>query len=267
MRAHGRNRLLLYEYVMGDLDTSQRDEVKRHVEQCQECAATLEMLRKTCELLEWSSVRPSQERSEQHWDAFAANIVAQLPATKRKPLHSPQILIDRVSAFVTTRPRFALGAGIALAAAVVAIVVFRPAAPIAVDPQPEVLTTQQPGSDRNTQRLSNYLRQSRALLVGLTNMDIPDQRPMDLEPERLASRRLLEQSRYLRLQPLDAQSAGLVNDVERIMIELANMKNTGPKPDLRLIQNGIRQRNLLFKVRMAEQAYTSNRFVHASDRR
>jgi hypothetical protein len=267
MREHGRNRLLLYEYVMGELVASQREEVNRHVEQCQECAATLKKLRKTCELLERSSVKPSQVRSEQYWNAFAATIVAQLPVTKRKPLHYPQILFDRVRASVTTRPRFAFGAGIALAAAVVAIVVFKPAAPIAEDPQPELRTTQQPTSDGNTRRLGNYLRQSRALLVGLTNMDTPDHRPVDLESERLASRRLLEQSRYLRLQPLDAQSAELVNDVERIMIELANMKEPGPKPDLRLIQNGIRQRNLLFKVRMAEQAYTSNRFVRASDRR
>jgi hypothetical protein len=267
MREHARCRLLLYDYVMKELQGAQRARVEQHVRHCRECAESLERLRETCKTLERRPVRQSRLQSERYWENFAARVDARLPETDHRRLRLPHSVVAALTSALQIRPRFAFGTAVAVAAAVVALFILRPATTIDVEPEPEVHTTQRPPSEQNSERLGNYLRQSRALLVGLTNKDTPAGRQIDLEPERHASRRLLEQSRHLRLQHLDARSANLVNDVERIMIKLANTEGTGTTPDLTLIQNGIRDRNLLFKVRMAEQAYASSRCVYAGDRR
>ncbi len=267
MREHARERLLLYDYVMEELPREQRTRVEKHLQRCRECAESLERLRETCHTLERTAVRPSRLQSERYWEEFAARVEIRLPETDRRRLHFPHSVLAALESALQIRPRLAFGTALAVAAAVVALLILRPSTTVDVEPGPEVHTERQPPSEQNPERLGKYLRQSRALLVGLTNKEVPAERQIDLEPERHASRRLLEQSRYLRLQPLDARSANLVNDVERIMIKLANTEGTNTTADLTLIQNGIRNRNLLFKVRMAEQAYASSRFVRASDRR
>jgi len=267
MREHAQYRLLLYDYIMDELQNEQRAQVEQHVRRCRECAESLERLRETCQTLERRAVRPSRLRSEGYWEDFAARVEGRLPEPERRRLHLPRAFITSVGSLLQMRPRIAIGTGVAVAAAVLGLLLLRPATTIDVEPEQEARTAGRPTFEENSERLSSYLRQSRTLLVGLTNTDPPAERQIDLEPERLASRRLLKESRYLRLQPLDARSANLVTDVERIMIELASAQGTGTAPNLSLIQDGIRERNLLFKIRMAEQAYSSSRFVYASDRR
>ncbi|MBP1678980.1 MAG: hypothetical protein H6Q29_891, partial [Bacteroidetes bacterium] len=52
--------------------------------------------------------------------------------------------------------------------------------------------------------------------------------------------------------------------LEKIMIEVANSREQTPAADLDLIRQGIRQQNLLFKVRMAEQLSSRGMIVRAS---
>jgi hypothetical protein len=100
-----------------------------------------------------------------------------------------------------------------------------------------------------------YLRRSRALFVGLENMRVPDRQPVDLGTERKVSRELLQETRALQLEPLDIRTARLVGDMEKILIEIANADETPAGPGLEIIRGGIRQENLLFKLRMAETTY------------
>jgi hypothetical protein len=267
MREHAKIRLLLYDYIMDELQSAQHSRVEQHIRRCHRCAESLERLRETCWTLERKAVSPSQLRPDRYWEDFAARVEARLPRPEHHRVQFLHSLIASLGPLLQIRPRLAFSVGVAVTAAVVGLLILRPAATLEVEPEPEVHATQPPTVDQSSERLGTYLRQSRALLVGLTNKDVQSEHRFDLEPEQLASRRLLKQSRHLRLQPLDTRSANLVNDVERIMIKLANTEGAGTPPDLQLIQNGIRDRNLLFKVRMAEQAYSSNRFVFASDRR
>ena len=265
MSEHARMRLLLYDYITEELQGMEREEVERHVRRCAECAERLERMRETCQALGPRAAEPSRLLPASYWENFAARVESQLPETAHRRLRFFDHIIASVGHILQRRPRLAIGTGVAVAAAVTLLLILRPATTI--DLEPEVHTAGTPPLGENAERLESYLRQSRALLVGLTNRDVSSGRQFDLEPEQLASRRLLKESRYLRLQPLDARSAGLVNDVEKIMIELANAKGTRTAPDLTLIQSGIRERNLLFKVRMAEQTMSSSRFIYASDRR
>ncbi|HLX12472.1 MAG TPA: hypothetical protein VKS81_06625, partial [Bacteroidota bacterium] len=56
-------------------------------------------------------------------------------------------------------------------------------------------------------------------------------------------------------QRLDPHSAKLVGDLQKILIELANMKDQGNAPNVEIVRSGVQEENLLFKIRMEEQSY------------
>jgi uncharacterized protein YijF (DUF1287 family) len=153
-----------------------------------------------------------------------------------------------------------------LALATLALVVWYRPTPEAPQMLPEDLRTHSMSVESDSGRMTQYLRRSRALLVGITNVKMDARRSYDLEVERVASRSLAREARVLKQQPLDARSARLVNDLARIQIELANLKESDARPNLEIIRSGIEQENLLFKIRMAESAYHSAHFMKTSDR-
>ena len=53
----------------------------------------------------------------------------------------------------------------------------------------------------------------------------------------------------------------LIGDLEKILIELANIKEESGLPNVEIVRGGIHQENLLFKIRMAEAMYDTTRFM------
>ena len=58
-----------------------------------------------------------------------------------------------------------------------------------------------------------------------------------------------------------------MNDLEKILIELANIEEHRDLPNVEIVRGGIRQENLLFKIRMAEAMYDSSEFTYANEQR
>jgi hypothetical protein len=105
--------------------------------------------------------------------------------------------------------------------------------------------------------MNEYLKKSRVLLVGLSNNRGQGNEWGDLSVERGRSRQLVHEARLLKRQPLDVRSAKLIDDLERIQIELANLDESRAGSDVEPIIAGIRQENLLFKIRMTEMLMTT----------
>ena len=78
----------------------------------------------------------------------------------------------------------------------------------------------------------------------------------ELTFEKELSRQLVRESRYLKRQPIDPRSSRLIDDLDRVLIKLSNTDQGKEGLDIELIRSGIRRENLLFKLRMAEFAYT-----------
>jgi hypothetical protein len=98
----------------------------------------------------------------------------------------------------------------------------------------------------------DYLQQSKVLLIGIANLQPREGEQIELAVERTAARDLVRRARLLYSQPIDDRSQELVQELERILIELANMELSADLPNVELIRGGIRKQNLLFKIRMAE---------------
>jgi hypothetical protein len=168
---------------------------------------------------------------------------------------------EEIAALPLFQPKMALALGallVVLAAGIVSWELTRSSSPereMAEAPpaaRPKAETTSSPAMDA---RVHTYLRRSKVLLVGLANMKTDQASSMDLSTEQRTSCDLVDEARYLAQQPLDDRSATLINDLQKIHIELSNIDGRGGVPDIELIRQGIERENLLFKVRVAETLY------------
>ncbi len=244
---------ILYEYAAGELGEADRERVEEHLAGCPACAADLLQLRAALTLLQRPVTPPSEERDPAFWTAFANEVESRILAQETRHPSRAAAVRDQIASFVTfNRAPLLAGAGaVALVAAAMLLFWPRPAE----FRQPDLIVgTGSPAvlSDEPAQRMTDYLKKSKVLLIGIANMNTDDGHPLDLRVEQRQSRALVHEARYLRRQPMDARSARLIGDLEKILIELANIEEHQDVPDVEMIRTGIRRENLLFKIRMAE---------------
>jgi len=234
---------LMYEYVRAELDPGQEAKVKRHVAECVRCQEALRELRELLLRVPVESVEAPEE------DTFWMNLHEKIMQSTAENGNAPGRSLLRMIGDLLPRPalRWSIGTGVALASALVLILwwtsVHRPKGP----PVETVAVPVRSGDEAQ-----RYFRQSRSLLVGLTNMDLPSDAAVDLTAEQKLSRELVLQGRTLQLQHMDPGSHRLITDLDRIMEQVSDARGARTQPELELIRREIRQRNLLIKVRMAE---------------
>jgi len=201
---------------------------------------------------------PASKRTDAYWQSFAGGVESKLQSAMRNSRAvRPSVWEHFESFFLLHRgPAYAVGIACIL---LLAVVLYRgeffttkPADPVE---SPSSAELRAPDSLRvvpASERMERYLRKSKILLVGLSNMKTDADHPLDLSAEREASRSLIKEARYLQTQDIDRRSARLISALNRILIELANLEDQNDVPGVEIIRGGINQENLLFKIRMAE---------------
>lgn len=265
MKTHEEIQDVLYDFVMGDLSASAMDDVRVHLHSCGKCRSSVNELEQLVTAVPRPKERPSGLLDDTHWIALAARIEQHLPPVSPSGEAHALTLRERIRMFfLPPRPAFAL----ALAAAAIAVATTFMLLPRSND-EPVVADTGSPPTPIEELKTPDadilaHLRRSKNLLVGLSSKPADPEAGTDLSVEREASRRLLADNRRYRSEMLDPQSSQVLADLERIMIEVSNTREHAPAADIDLIQQGIRQQNLLFKVRMAEQLSSRGIVVRAS---
>jgi hypothetical protein len=202
---------------------------------------------------------PGDQRTPEYWSTFASGVEQKI-RRRQHAGRSARHVGEHVREFLLFRRRYVKAALGTVALALVAFVVWQRSISPEQSEYTESAVAHATSADSSRDRMNQYLRKSKALLVGIENMKTVEGRPIDLTAERKASRALVNEARYLKQQPLGLHSVQLMNDVDKILIELANTDETGGPPHVEMLRGGIRQENLLFKIRMAEN---SARFVNA----
>ncbi len=293
MSVHRDVRKSLYDYAMGELSPGEREAVEAHLTSCRSCAADHERLLETLALVPRPSDRPDAARSEEFWKTFAGRVEQEAAVRSRRSRFVRAARVrDAVQSLLVMRGgQVALG-GLAGAMAVLAVVLLlrpspgggslavdttksHPAEGFAAGPvspldtlrsveqrEEQTARTGAPHVQYASDRVSQYLRRSKVLLIGIANMKEEPEGSLDLNTERKASRDLVQEARYIKSQGnLDPHARRLIDALNRILIELANLADKDRVPGVELIRSGIRQENLLFKIRMAEVALDTTRFA------
>lgn len=254
---------LMYEYLQGELDPARAKQVQEHIASCNACFAELQVLKEGARLVRPVSGKPSEQRSEAYWHNFAVSVQQRVQqGPKRIAATSP--VWTRIELLFTYRAQqvLAVAGGLAL---VIALITVLPFTTMREEP-PGMIAERSNGVHGVpvNAELTDYFRKSKILLIGLTNMTPPEGQAIDFRAERETARKLIQQARVLEDQDIDNRSQQLIWALEKILIELANMEDRANLPDVELIRTGIRQENMLFKIRMAE-AQQSHAMFSAAD--
>ena len=257
MIIHPHIKMLLYDYLQDKLPPEEHKQVDEHLATCIRCADEAKFLRTIIKILPDVTVQPNEKLSAEYWQNFAAAVESRIQAAQQGQKQFKPSLLQLITQFVVFNRRYVTTLSAALAIAVVLVVIWRWPNPVPVEqPQVQIMPQSAP-IELASDRIHQYFDKSKVLLVGITNMKTDERQDIDLSAEQRVSRELIHEARYLKRQPLDNRSAKLINDLEKILIELANMKEEADVPNVELIRGGIHQENLLFKIRMAENTYDS----------
>lgn len=281
MSQHRKIRLMLYEFLQDDLPLPDRQRVETHVASCRECRRELDAMRSTLGMMNLPVTRASEERPEQYWEEFSITVV-QRAITRRLSWGNPFVeIIEWIEELFLLHRGYSFAATGTLAALLVIFALWTFHTPRGQEtPLDETSvslehrTTPAPSFQETMNqtavpsgRVGQYFRKSKTLLVGLTNLRSDGAEPQDFSAERRVSRGLLQETRYLKKQPIDPRSRRLMNDMEGILIELSNIDGNKDVSNMDIIRSGIHHGNLLFKVRMAEAMYDSAHYQFASEHR
>lgn len=251
MMDHRGVRTVLYEYVRGELVEGEEARVREHLARCPRCSREHNILKRELELVPLAGRKPSDERSEEFWRSFAANVERRIKEQRRtRPAFGG--FLDQLSLlWLSRRSQFAAAGGVALV--LLAALLWITQSESIRSPENEATLSDENAVVPAHQEMNDYFRKSKILLVGISNMSTPSGQPVDLSSERRIARGLIQKARLLEAQASDERATELINQLERILIELANMEEQVDLKDVELLRSGIRQENLLFKVRMAEE--------------
>ena len=252
---------LLYDVVQNELSEDQTKHIQQHLAGCTSCAEELNTLQQMLAMLPADLPDPADGRGKEFFDALALRVEMEISRPQAPRLNPVKEFIGKMQSFVTLRPAYAYGFGGALAVIVLALffVIRQPKEAIEHAENPDQRSEYELAHLENQQRMSNYLQKSKTLLVGIANMKQRGHGDADFTAERRLSRNLVHEARYLKSQPMDERSARLLQDLQKILIELANLEETNDLPNVEMIRSGIDQENLLFKIRMAEASFDTSR--------
>jgi hypothetical protein len=260
---HSEIQTSLYDYLNNTLSDKERAEVEHHLAGCPRCDRELNELKATLERIAPIEHNASTSLPQEYWNQFAARVEQRILSHEEKPKRIPSFIEDWLTCIFPMRRKVVTAIGSGLAIAIIAIILWKQNTPHSsystsegMNPQESATNSQPLAVQQTNERVRDYFRKSRTLLVGITNMKLDETTPADFSLERERSRDLIHEARYLKSQSLDRHSEELIRDMEKILIELSSIEQKNDLPNVEIVRSGIHQENLLFKIRMAESMYS-----------
>lgn len=255
---HASAQRLLYEFLREELEPEERRHLEEHLASCARCTRELDELRSTIEALAPYAIDAALKRSDEFWKELPHAIERRLrDDAAQRTLRQPPRRIVLPWFFPPRRIVPALGGALAVVA--VALLAWHLRTP--VTPEADQSAILQPVLGTVSDRLAEYVRRSKILLVGLTNTRAPEGEPLDLSLERYRSQELLLAAREIPRDSLDGYSAMVVEDLKRVLVEIAAPQDASEQHQIELLRHSIRQQNLVFKLRMLEKLHVSPQTV------
>jgi hypothetical protein len=204
--------------------------VAAHLSACAECATRLEALRR--------DLRAVPGEVPERGEDYGAQVWARLEPRLGAP---PRVLVFRPR-------RFVMPAALA-ASLLIAFLLGRHTQPPQPSPRPTVSAAARERVLMGA--VSDHLERSRRVLVEMTGA-AAGPGPVDIAAEQATAANLVANSRLYRQSAEragEARVADLLDELERVLVEIANAPADMRPEDLRDLRQRIESRDLLFKVR------------------
>jgi hypothetical protein len=219
-------------------ETQRREEISAHLKECGECRNELERIEAVLKALEEFPVPdPGEDYERQVWQRLA-------PKLPEKRARWWQMWLE---------PRRLATAGALLVVVVAAFIAGRFSKP--GGPAPVAATQEQVRERILVVAVGEHLGKSEMVLVELSNAEAQDgkQKRVNIGAEQRRAGDLLEENRLYRqtaLQQGDTGLASVLDELERVLVDVAHSPENVTPAQLESIQKRIESRGILFKVRV-----------------
>jgi hypothetical protein len=239
-----------------ELSPEEKQHFTAHLQECSDCTAEYQKLSAALKLMDQRErEQPQPEFWETFWDKLAGRIEKEgdaAAAPKKKPN------IWELPNFFAPQWAYRLSA----AAAILLIGIFIGKFLLNPTPQPPVPVA---GSERQgiqqtalETRTQNYLDRSKVLLLGISNLDsqLIESNTVDFSRYQRISRGLVQEAGYLKTalheEPRQRRLRKLVNDLEVILLQIANLEAENDISGIEMVQSGIDRQGIMLKINLEE---------------
>jgi hypothetical protein len=110
-----------------------------------------------------------------------------------------------------------------------------------------------------SQRAFDYIQRSKLIVLAISNFDSENQDPyaLDLPYQQQVSRELVQEASWLKEELSGRRQRRLqelISDLEVILLQIANLESESDISAIELVQDGVKNRGILFKIHLADTA-------------
>ena len=262
MNIHKNIQLKFYDYLTSDISEIERMEMEQHLSSCPICLQEYQEFKAFFESSKIYCKNPTDELSDEYWMNFIDNVNHRINSFSKYKFTKKSWLQSIFTLFrLHPKISFALGLSFLIIFATIFILSIRKDEPAQMVENLPVMVSSPVNID---ERVGQYLKKSKVLLVSLSNMENDNTLTGDLSTEQTISRQLVNEAEFLKMQPIDFQANRLIRDLAKIQEQLATTDIQKSETALHSIRRNIYENNLLFKVRMAESIYGGVKFANTS---
>ena len=247
------------EALFGEMAGHRRDQFDRHRTECAACAAEYaEALR----ALHLAGRRSRHDPGQAFWDGYWDRLQARMAEDERLEASGPA----PAAPAAPSRPKAVFPRWLAMPAAAAAILIagilvgryaFKPGSetvPVSGGAASSVIPAARADLGARTSR---YLDRSKRILLAIVNYhpETQDSYGLDLPGQRSASRELVSEAAVLKTdlgRAKDRRLEKLVGDLEKILLQIANLESDDDLAAVNIIKAGAESRDILFEINLAE---------------
>jgi hypothetical protein len=248
-----------------EIDSANQADFFAHLDVCENCRTEFEELSRTLNIMKTRAVQPPEGS---YWAKFTEDTISRLEAEEARParshLHTKGKSGNRVRVkqwfdFISVSngnwfPKLAGAVAILLLGIFIGKILFT------TGRQPQQVASGSATAKSNIQlvnRTYDYLDKSKLLLLSFANFDsqTDEAAGIDLSRQKEVSAKLVRESQYLKDnldQPQYKQLRDLVDQLEVILMQIANLEAEHGLPAIDIIKSGVDQSGLLFKINIQE---------------
>jgi len=222
----------LLDFMYGELSKDQMNQFQQHLDKCPECTENVDRYIGTMDLLSFR-VRPSPKKqllTDYH--------------RKLKKLYNQDSLIDRLLQFIFIKPPISVRFAGVMIIFLIGILIGK------YGIKSTITFLDSPQAVVETNLLNNYLFETELLLLGISNIESTNDLKLLIKETNCAS--LLQKTQVLKgkaEQEQNIQLANLLNQLEFILLELANLEDSAYDEELNFVKDYINEGYLFVELK------------------
>ena len=242
------SRNLMTGALYNELSEESSNEFHKHCGNCTACSEMFTDMQTTLKVMDKADVSDPGPEFWNSWEEGLKRKMAGAAAATNKPLVHPGFRIPAWSYAIAAVLLVAIGIYLGKS------IFSPPPVPAGAAPAAAHMTAELPPD--SAQRLAlAYIDRSRNVLLGIVNADEAELQGQEFRHQQIISRQLVAQASYLKTalnSPDQQQLSRLVQDLEVILLQLANIEIRPGVPVVELVKQGMDKRSILLKINLEE---------------